>query len=64
MPRIIEDTYLGDGVYASWDGYHLWLDTRAQDPVNRIALEPAVLEQLDNYRRRIQSETDRAKESA
>ena len=35
-------TYLGDGVYVSFDGYQIWLDTRAQFPVNRIALEPEV----------------------
>lgn len=42
--------YLGDGVYASHDGYHLWLDLRAQDPNIRIALEPEVLKALDDYR--------------
>lgn len=43
------EEYLGDGVYASFDGYHVWLDTRAQHPVNRIALEPAVLDALERY---------------
>ena len=32
QPVDTEDTYLGDGVYASYDGYHIWLDLRAQDP--------------------------------
>jgi hypothetical protein len=48
----IEDTYLGDGVYASFDGYHIVLDLRAQG-TDRIALEPQVLEALDAYRKRI-----------
>ena len=36
------ETYLGDAVYASFDGYQIWL--RTGDGNNqRIALEPAVL---------------------
>ncbi len=53
--KIIEDRYIGDGVYASFDGYHLWLDTRAQEPVNRIALEEPVMEALDQYRKDIEA---------
>ena len=34
---IVDDCYLGDGVYASFDGYHIWLDLRAQDNTTRIA---------------------------
>jgi len=44
----IEDMYLGDGVYASFDGYHIVLDLRAQDDT-KIALEPAVLDALAAY---------------
>lgn len=44
-----KDEYLGDGVYASHDGYQLWLDLRAQDPNIRIALEPAVWKALLRY---------------
>ena len=50
------DRYLGDGIYASYDGYHIILDLRAQEatnPVTRIALEPSVLVQLDAYRKEI-----------
>ena len=45
----IGDIYLGDGVYGSFDGYHIWLDLRAQDPAIRIALEPTVLANLNQY---------------
>ena len=45
----IEDRYLGDGVYASFDGYHVVLDLRAQDGITRIALEPQVLDALNAY---------------
>jgi hypothetical protein len=40
--------YLGDGVYASFDGYQIWL--AANHHANRvIALEPAVFEALIKY---------------
>ena len=41
--------YLGDGVYASHDGYQIWLSLDGQDPGIRIALEPAVLDALNRY---------------
>ena len=47
----MHDAYLGDGVYASFDGYHIWLDLRAQDLTTRIALEPSVLVAFDMYRK-------------
>lgn len=43
--------YLGDGVYASFDGYHIWLRTGSHDAEPAIALEPAVIEALLEYRR-------------
>jgi hypothetical protein len=46
---MMEDVYLGDGVYASFDGFNIWLDTRAQLPEHRIALEPATYEALVSY---------------
>ena len=45
-------TYLGDSVYADFDGYHIILTTEngyPDDPRNRIALEPQVLSALNNY---------------
>jgi len=45
----IEDRYLGDGVYASWDGYHIVLDLRAESS-HRICLDNQVLIALDCYR--------------
>ena len=47
------DTYLGDGVYASFDGYHVILDLRGQDTTTRIALEPDVLLALNEYIERL-----------
>ena len=51
----MEDRYIGDGVYASFDGYHIILDLRAQDKTTRIALEPPVLDELLRYRGDIKS---------
>lgn len=49
--------YLGDSVYASFDGYHVWLTTEngyPDDPRNQIALEPPVLNALHGYVRRLE----------
>ena len=44
----IEDRYLGDGVYASFDGYQIWL--AANDHTNKvIALESDVMRNLVDY---------------
>ena len=47
------ETYIGDGVYASFDGWHIILDLRAQPDDRghhcRIALEPAVMIRLEQY---------------
>lgn len=45
----VEDRYLGDGVYASYDGYYIVLDLRGQDNYTRIALEPTVMRALKDY---------------
>jgi hypothetical protein len=54
------ETYLGDAVYASFDGYQIWL--RTGDGGNqRIALEPEVLRALDAYRKELQAAYNLAK---
>lgn len=57
----MEDRYLGDGVYASFDGYQIWLDTRAQIPVQRIALDPHVYTALLSFVEGLRQEMDAAK---
>ena len=42
------ETYLGDAVYASFDGYQIWLRT-GDGNNNRIALEPSVYAALARY---------------
>jgi len=44
--------YLGDGVYASFDGYQIWL--AANHHTNKVvALEPQVFEALIRYKKRL-----------
>lgn len=48
------DVYLGDGVYASFDGCQIWL--AANDHHNKVvALEPNVYAALMEYARRVWS---------
>jgi hypothetical protein len=50
-PDTYPGEYIGDGVYASFDGWHVFLDLRKQD-ASRIGLEPHVLDALVEYRKR------------
>ena len=46
------ETYLGDGVYASFDGDRFTLDLRGQEPtmpITKIVLEPAVLRAFQSF---------------
>lgn len=43
-----ESTYLGDGVYASHDGFQVWLAVNHHEN-NVVALEPQVLANLVKY---------------
>lgn len=53
---MMRDDYLGDGVYASHDGYHIVLDLRGQDDYTKIALEPTVFDALVWYKERVDAE--------
>lgn len=44
--------YLGDAVYASFDGYHIWLTTGDGND-QRVALEPSVFRALVEYEARL-----------
>jgi hypothetical protein len=54
--------YLGDGVYADFDDYHIVLTTENGEAiVQKIYLEPQVLEMLDEYRAWLRSKANEAK---
>ena len=44
----MEEEYLGDGVYASFDGYQIWLAVNHHSN-QVVALEPDVMKALINY---------------
>lgn len=50
MPKPQEQQYLGDGVYAFYDGYQVWVETV---PGNKIALEFSVMQELIRYSRKV-----------
>ena len=53
---MIEKVYLGDGVYADFDGYHIVLTTEdGIETTNTIYLEAAVLNALNRYRKAVES---------
>jgi hypothetical protein len=50
MPNLKHRQYLGDAVYASFDGYHIVLTTEnGISETNRICLDPAVFNSLVHY---------------
>lgn len=57
MPQSLKD-YLGDSVYADFDGYAVTLTTengKPNDPSNLIVLEPDVIAALNRYYERVTS---------
>lgn len=48
-------SYIGDGVYVSFDGWQLCLETERSDGTERIYLEPAVWESLVDYVERLKA---------
>ncbi len=48
-----KETYLGDGLYASFDGYHIILRAPRYGVDHHVALEPPVFDELLEYRERI-----------
>lgn len=45
------DGHLGDGVYASFDGYQIWLAVNDHNN-KQVALEPSVMKSLIEYAKR------------
>ena len=45
--------YLGDGVYAIFDGYGIWLHANDHEhPTDKVYLEPQVLQALNDFAKR------------
>jgi len=62
---VSDKVYLGDSVYASFDGYAIWLTTEnglPSDPSNRICLEPEVFVALHRFVSSLKKEPEARKE--
>jgi hypothetical protein len=56
MPNL-EKQYIGDGVYADFDGYTVTLTTENGTGItNTIYLEPEVLQELEGYVNRLRKQ--------
>ena len=52
MSKPVRDKFLGDGVYASYDGYNVWLAVGTH--FNKaVALEPEVMKALFEYNKEV-----------
>lgn len=51
-------TYLGDGAYVSFDGYHFVLSTMRESGEHTIGLEPVVFDALLKYRKEVYHEAE------
>jgi hypothetical protein len=50
MPASLDKRYLGDGVYADYDGYGVVLTTEnGITTTNRIVLEPEIIIEVERY---------------
>lgn len=52
-----KEEYLGDGLYASFDGWQFCLRTPRENGDHVVYLEPHVLKAFDQYRKRALSRT-------
>lgn len=50
------ETYLGDGLYASFDGYSIWLRAPHPDREHTVALEPSVFAALIDFAKRCEAQ--------
>ncbi len=49
----LQPDYLGDGVYVSHDGYHVWICAERGGRAHEVALEPGLVQKLIEYVERI-----------
>lgn len=61
VPPPDKETYLGDGVYASFDGFQIWLRTVRSDGIqHRIALDDATFVALKTFAEEIRKASRQA----
>lgn len=47
--KVKRSYYLGDGAYALWDGYQMWIAADREDGAHYVALERGALEELNQF---------------
>lgn len=53
MANILKE-YLGDGIYASWDGFQIALKANHPEyPTDTVYLDPSVVEAFERFRKEI-----------
>lgn len=58
MSRPAKETYLGDGLYASFDGYQIKLRAPRDGGDSEVFLEPNVIKNLADYLATLHKPTD------
>lgn len=53
------ETYLGDGLYISFDGYQYCLRAPRENGDHTVYIDPYIMEALDAYRERVAKEYDK-----
>jgi hypothetical protein len=64
ISRLKQRKYLGDGLYAHFDGYHIVLTAPRENGDHYVSLEPEVLNALDIYRDQVERICNRVRELA
>lgn len=59
-----KETYLSDGLFVSFDGYHIILRAPRSGGDHWVAMEPAVLQAFDSYRQSLFADADHAAKNA
>lgn len=64
MPDDLNWRYIGDGVYAKYDGFGVWLHANSHDqPTDRVYLEPVVMAALVEFFKQSAEEARKEKPS-
>ena len=57
-----QETYLGDGLYAHFDGYHFVLRAPREFGDHWVGLEPIVFDALLEYRKKVYADAKKSRE--
>lgn len=58
IDKYSKQTYLGDGLYASFDGYHFVLKTERENGIHWVGLEPPVFDALIHFRKEVYQDAE------